>query len=52
MANLGWMYGSGRGVAKDEAQAVAWMRKAASRGNADAKKALDKMEQAGSGQSK
>ena len=33
-ANLGIMYRDGRGVAKDDAQAVQWYRKAAEQGNA------------------
>ena len=32
--NLGWMYANGRGVPKDDAEAVAWYRKAAEQGNA------------------
>jgi TPR repeat protein len=31
------MYAAGRGVPKDEAQAVQWFRQAAERGDADAK---------------
>jgi TPR repeat protein len=34
------MYENGRGVPKDRAQAIAWFRKAADSGNADAKAAL------------
>lgn len=34
--NLGVMYDNGRGVPKDEAQAVAWYRKAAEQGDANA----------------
>ncbi|MBE3039526.1 MAG: sel1 repeat family protein [Chloroflexi bacterium] len=36
MTNLGVMYGDGRGVAKDEREAVSWYRKAAESGNAGA----------------
>ena len=32
---LGWLYEAGRGVAKDEVQAMGWYRKAAEQGNAD-----------------
>jgi TPR repeat protein len=39
-ANLGMMYENGRGVAKDEAQAVGWYRKAAEQGDDRAKKRL------------
>ena len=34
--NLGIMYAEGKGIAKDEAQAVAWFRKAAEQGYAPA----------------
>jgi TPR repeat protein len=34
------MYGSGRGVPKDEAKAVQWFQKAAAQGHAEAKKHL------------
>ncbi len=34
--NLGWMYAKGQGVAKDEAEAVTWYRKAADQGSANA----------------
>ena len=34
--NLGWMYENGRGVAKNEAEAVRWYRKAAEQGTAQA----------------
>lgn len=34
--SLAQMYGMGRGVPQDEAQAVAWMKKAAAGGHADA----------------
>jgi TPR repeat protein len=37
------MYAQGQGVARDDAQAVVWLRKAAGKGNADAQKALDWM---------
>ena len=34
--NLGWMYGNGKGVLKDDKQAVKWYQKAADQGNASA----------------
>ena len=34
--NLGAMYGTGRGVPQDDAEAVRWYRLAAEQGNADA----------------
>jgi TPR repeat protein len=37
------MYSEGKGVAKDETQAVTWFRKAAAQGNADAKTELKKL---------
>ena len=37
---LGWLYGWGRGVAKDEVQAMGWYRKAAEQGNADGQSSL------------
>jgi len=40
-------YRDGRGVARDDAQAVAWFRKAASQGNTEAQEALRKMEASG-----
>ena len=33
MYNLGWAYANGRGVVKDDAQAVHWYQKAANKGN-------------------
>ena len=41
--NLGMMYGNGRGVAKDEVEAVKWYRKAADQGHADAQNNLGLM---------
>jgi hypothetical protein len=40
-SNLGFMYQNGRGVAKDDAQALVWYRKAADQGNAEAQKNLE-----------
>ena len=37
---LGWAYDNGKGVPKDDAQAVTWYRKAAEQGYADAQNAL------------
>jgi len=37
------MYLNGQGVARDGAQAVAWLRKAAEQGNTNAKNALQHM---------
>ncbi|MCL2725942.1 MAG: SEL1-like repeat protein [Polyangiaceae bacterium] len=42
-AALGFMYSEGRGVAKDEAEAVKWWRKAAEQGYEEAQSALQKM---------
>lgn len=41
--NLGVMYENGRGVAKDERQAMEWYHKAAEQGNAKAKSAFEDM---------
>lgn len=41
--DLGFMYEKGRGVVKDEAEACAWYRRAASQGHADAKFKLGDM---------
>jgi len=41
--DLGRMYYEGRGVVKDDAQAVAWYRKAAAQGLADAQNSLGLM---------
>ena len=40
---LGWMYYQGHGVPQDDAQAIAWYRKAADQGNADAQNNLGSM---------
>jgi TPR repeat protein len=47
--NLGVMYRDGRGVAQDDAQAIAWYRRAVERGfaNDDAKEALRRMHEQG-----
>lgn len=37
------MYENGRGVAKDEAEAAKWYRKAAEQGDESAKKALEQL---------
>ena len=37
------MYAAGRGVARDDTEAVAWYRKAAEQGNALAQQNLDRM---------
>jgi soluble lytic murein transglycosylase-like protein len=37
---LGWMYANGRGVARNDAQAAAWFRLAAAKGDAPAKRML------------
>jgi len=47
--NLGMMYISGRGVTQDDAQAIAWWRKAAERGDADAEYSLGRMYTGGRG---
>lgn len=41
--NLGVMYEFGKGVTKDETQAVAWYRKAAEQGNTDAQANLTRL---------
>ena len=41
--NLGWMYGNGKGVLKDDKQAVKWYQKAADQGNASAQYNLGAM---------
>lgn len=41
--DLAFMYAGGRGVAKDEAQAVVWYRKAADQGYPDAQHSLNIM---------
>ena len=47
--NLGEMYANGRGVPKDDAQAVSWLRKAAGRGHAKAQLGLGGMYFSGRG---
>ena len=47
--NLGFMYANGRGVAKDEVEAVKWLRKAADQGNANAQSNLGNMYWVGNG---
>jgi TPR repeat protein len=47
--NLGVMYETGKGVAKDEREAVAWYRKAAKQGNAHAQLRLSEMFEYGRG---
>ena len=47
--NLGNMYAKGRGIMKDEAQAVEWYRKAAEQGYADAQANLGNMYNEGKG---
>ena len=37
---LGWMYANGRGVARDDAQAAAWFRRAAAKGDVPARRML------------
>ena len=49
---LGLMYGSGRGVLKDEAEAVRWYRLAAEQGHATAQQNLGRMYHNGRGVSK
>jgi len=51
-SNLGFMYAEGRGVAKDEAEAVKWYRKAAEQGNAPAQFNLGFMYDKGRGVAK
>jgi len=43
------MYANGRGVARDDAQAVSWFRKAADQGNADAQYNLGELYAQGRG---
>ena len=47
--SLGFMYADGRGVPRDDAQAVAWYRKAAAQGHADAQLNLGGMYDNGQG---
>jgi len=47
--NLGYMYMEGRGVARDDVQAVEWFRKSAEQGCADGQYHLGKMYEAGCG---
>ena len=47
--NLGLMYGTGRGVRQDEAEAVRWFRLAAEQGNASAQVSLGFMYDTGQG---
>jgi len=47
--NIGWMYGAGSGVSKDNKQAVKWYRKAADQGYADAQYNLGLMHIKGEG---
>ena len=46
---IGWMYDEGRGVPRDDQQAVAWYRKAAEKGDAKAQYKLELMYAAGRG---
>jgi len=48
-SDLGYMYAHGRGVAKDDAQAVEWYRKAAEQGEARAQTDLGVMYRDGRG---
>jgi TPR repeat protein len=41
--NLGWMYANGKGVSRDDKEAIVWHRKAAEQGNAYAQAALGVM---------
>jgi len=50
--NIGWMYGAGSGVSKDNKQALKWYRKAADQGYADAQYNLALMYDAGAGVSR
>lgn len=50
--NLGWVYDNGRGVTKDEVEAVRWYRKAAEQGYADAQNNLGVMYEYGTGVTK
>ena len=43
MAGLGFMYESGRGVLKDDAEAVRWYREAADLGDASAVSAISRL---------
>src|SRR5262249_13978000 len=52
MTNLGLMYADGRGVAKDEEEAVRWYRRAAEAGNAAAMHNLGFMYRNGRGVSR
>jgi TPR repeat protein len=52
MAILGFMYEKGRGVAKDDVEAVRWYRKGAEAGNADAMHNLGFMYRNGRGVSR
>ena len=47
--NLGFMYDEGRGVLKDEAEAVCWYRLAAEQGDASAQRILGSMYAGGRG---
>jgi TPR repeat protein len=49
---LGWMYEQGRGIAQDDAQALAWYRKAAEQGDEQARNNLRRMEAQGRGSSR
>ena len=40
---LGWMYANGRGVARDDAQAAAWFKVAADKGDEFARKMLSRL---------
>ena len=44
MTNLGEMYEEGRGVDKDEKEAVRWYRKAAEKGDKEAQKRLGQLD--------
>ncbi len=48
-SNLGYLYQSGRGVPKDDTQAVAWYRKSADQGNGGAQNDLAEMYHTGTG---
>ena len=41
---LGWMYANGRGMARDDAQAAAWFRRAAAKGDVPAQRMLARVE--------
>ena len=41
--HLGLMYATGRGMTKDEAEAVKWFRKAAAQANEEARKLLKEL---------